>query len=58
MFVFGFAKRDRASLTAQEEAVYKAAAKLVLAFSEDQLDAEVVSCRMTEVTCDGQDVQE
>ena len=58
VFVFGFAKSDRANLTAQEETVYKAAAKLVLAFSEDQLDAEVASGRMTEVTCDGQDIQE
>ena len=57
VFVFGFAKSDRANLTAQEEVVYKAAAKLVLAFSEDQLDAEVASGRMTEVTCDGQDIQ-
>ena len=53
VFVFGFAKSDRANLTAHEEAVYKAAAKLVLAFSEDQLDAEVASGRMTEVNCDG-----
>ena len=58
VFVFGFAKSDWANLTAQEEAVYKAAAKLVLAFSEDQLNAEVVSGRMTEVKCDGQNVQE
>jgi hypothetical protein len=57
VFVFGFAKSDRANLTAQEEAVYKGAAKLVLAFSEDQLNAEVASGRMTEVECDGQDVQ-
>ena len=56
VFVFGFAKSDRANLTAQEEAVYRAAAKLVLAFSEDQLDAEVASGRMTEVQCDGQDL--
>lgn len=58
VFVFGFAKSDQANLTAQEEAVYKAAAKLVLAFSEDQLDAEVASGRMMEVKCDGQDIQE
>ena len=58
VFVFGFAKSDRANLTAQEQAVYKAAAKLVLALSEDQLDAEVASGRMTEVRCDGQDIQE
>ena len=58
VFVFGFAKSGRANLTDQEEAVYKAAAKLVLAFSEEQLDAEVASGRMTEVRCDGQDVQE
>ncbi len=53
VFVFGFAKSDRANLTAREEAVYKVAAKLVLAFSEDQFDAEVASGRMTEVNCDG-----
>ena len=57
VFVFGFAKSDRANLTAKEEVVYKAAAKLVLAFSENQLDAEVASGRMTEVKCDGQDLQ-
>ena len=58
VFVFGFAKSDRANLTAQEEAVYRAAVKLVLAFSKDQLDAEVASGRTMEVQCDGQDVQE
>jgi len=58
VFLFGFAKSDRANLTAQEEAVYKAAAKLVLALSEHQFNAEVASGRMTEVKCDGQDIQE
>ncbi len=58
VFVFGFAKNNRANLNAEEQAVYKAAAKLVLAFSEDQFDAEVASRRMMEVNCDGQDVQE
>jgi len=58
VFVFGFAKSDRANLTAQEEAVYKAAAKLVLAFSEHHLDTEVARGRMAEVDCDGPDVQE
>ncbi len=58
VFVFGFAKSDRSNLTAQEEAVYRAAAKLMLAFSEDQLDAEVASGRITEVKLDGQDIQE
>ena len=58
VLVFGYAKNDRANLTAQEEAVYKAAAKLVLALGEDQLDAEVASGRMTEVRYDGQDLQE
>jgi hypothetical protein len=56
VFVFGFAKSDRANLTMEEETAYKAAARLVLAFSEDQLDAEVASGRMTEVKCDGQDL--
>lgn len=56
VFVFGFAKSDQANLTAQEEAVYNAAAKLVLAFSECQFDVEVVSGRMTGVQCSGKDI--
>ncbi len=54
VFAFGFAKNDKANLNAAEEAAFKTAAKLVLAFSDDQMDVELESGRLTEVNCDGQ----
>ena len=36
VFVFGFAKSDRANLNADEEAVFKKAAKLTLAFQNSR----------------------
>ena len=56
VFVFGYAKNDRANLKVDEEATFKKAAKLVLAFLDEQMDAEVASGRLTEVNCDGQDI--
>jgi hypothetical protein len=56
VFVFGFAKNDRANLDANEEVVFRKAAKLVLAFSDEQMDAEVESGRMTEIDGDGEDL--
>lgn len=49
VFVFGFAKNDRANLNAEEEATLRKAAKLTLAFSEAQMDAEVAAGRLLEV---------
>ncbi len=57
VFAFGFAKSDRANLAEDEEAAFKKAAKLVLAFSDEQMAAELESGRLTEVNCDGQDLQ-
>jgi hypothetical protein len=57
VFGFGFAKSDRANLAEDEAAAFKKAAKLVLAFSDEQMDAELESGRLTEVSCDGQDLQ-
>ena len=57
VFVFGFAKNDRANLAEDEEAAFKKAAKLVLEFSDEQMDAELKRGRLTEVNCDGQDLQ-
>lgn len=57
VFAFGFAKNDRANLDEDEEATFKKAAKLVLAFSDEQMDAELESGRLAEVNCDGQDLQ-
>ncbi len=52
VFAFGFAKNDRANLNVEEEAAFKKAAKLVLAFSEAQMDAELETGRLTEVNGD------
>ena len=57
VFAFGFAKSDRANLDEDEEAAFKKAAKLVLAFSNEQMDAELESRRLTEVHCDEQNLQ-
>ena len=37
-------------------AVFTKAAKLVLAFSDEQIGAEIENGRLTEVNCDGQDL--
>lgn len=52
VFAFGFAKSDMANLDAADEVYLKKAAKLVLGFTDDQMDAEVVAGRMLEVKCD------
>lgn len=57
VFAFGFAKSDRANLTSEEQAFFRKAAKLVLQFSNEQMDAEVQTGRLLEVNCDGQDIQ-
>ena len=49
VFVFGFAKSQRANLEKRENDVFKKAAKLVLAFSEDDMNSEVASGRMIEI---------
>ncbi len=56
VFAFGFAKNDRANLDQDEEATFKKAAKLVLAFSDAQMEAEMESRRLTEVNCDAKDL--
>ncbi|MCO5063355.1 MAG: type II toxin-antitoxin system RelE/ParE family toxin [Rhizobiaceae bacterium] len=54
VFVFGFAKSDLGNLGKSELAVIRKAAKLVLAFSEAQMEAEVAAGRMKAVVCDDQ----
>lgn len=52
VFAFGFAKSDMANLDDADEAYLKKAAKLVLGFTDEQMDAEVGAGRMLEVKCD------
>lgn len=53
VFAFGFAKSDRANLNKDEEAQFRKAAKLVLDFSDLQMNAEIEAGRLKEVNCDG-----
>ncbi|MFN3845217.1 MAG: type II toxin-antitoxin system RelE/ParE family toxin [Paracoccaceae bacterium] len=53
VFAFGFAKSDMANLDDADETYLKKAAKLVLAFTDDQMDAEIATGRMSEVNCNG-----
>lgn len=56
IFAFGFAKSDKANLSAAELKVYKQAAKIVLALTQAQIDIEVREERLFEVNDDAQDL--
>jgi hypothetical protein len=56
IFAFGFAKSDKANLSAAELKVYKQAAKIVLALTQAQIDTEVREQRLFEVNDDAQDL--
>jgi hypothetical protein len=56
VFVYGFAKNDRANLNRDEVETFQAAAKVVLGLTQAQVDAEVKAGRWTEVKRDDQDL--
>jgi len=56
VFVYGFAKSAQANLDADEVAMFKKAAKIVLALSQDQIDVEVETGRLTELNCGDQEI--
>jgi len=56
LFVFGFAKSDRANLSVEELVTFRKAAKIVLALTQDEIDAEVAAGRFVEVRRDGEDL--
>lgn len=56
IFAFGFAKSDKANLSAAELKVYKQAAKIVLALTQAQIAIEVSEGRLLEVNDDAQDL--
>lgn len=55
IFVFAFAKSDKANLSAAELKVYRKAAGIMLELSEDQIETEVRAGRLAEVKDDEQD---
>lgn len=56
IFAFGFAKSDKANLSAAELRTYKQAAKIVLGLTQAQIDTEVREERLFEVNDDAQDL--
>jgi hypothetical protein len=56
VFAFGFAKSNKANLSAAELRVYKQAAKIVLALTQAQIDTEVREERLFEVNDNAQDL--
>ena len=56
IFAFGFAKSDKANLSAEELYEFKKAARLILGFSQAQLDALVEIGRLTEIRYDHEDL--
>lgn len=56
VFVYGFAKNDRANLNRDEVETFQAAAKVVLGLTHAQVEAEVKAGRWTEVKRDDQDL--
>ena len=56
IFAFGFAKSDKANLSADELRTYKRAAKIVLSLTQAQIDTEVRAERLFEVIDDAQDL--
>ncbi len=58
VFVFGFAKSDRANIDKDDEATFRKAAKIVLGFSDEQMDAEAMSGRLTEIDYNEEKLQE
>ena len=56
IFVFGFAKSDKANLNAEELAEFRKAAKEYLAFSQLQIDKLVKIGKLTEVNYGDEDL--
>lgn len=54
IFVFAFAKSDKANLSAAGLKVYRKAASIMLELSEDQIETEVEAGRLVEVKDDEQ----
>lgn len=54
IFVFAFAKSDKANLSAAELKVYRKAARIMLELDDDQIDTELEAGRLVEVNDDEQ----
>ncbi|WP_287942276.1 type II toxin-antitoxin system RelE/ParE family toxin [Sphingopyxis sp.] len=54
IFVFSFAKSDKANLSAAELKVYRKAASVMLELDDDQIETEVEAGRLVEVKDDEQ----
>ncbi|TVQ85698.1 MAG: hypothetical protein EA400_14860 [Chromatiaceae bacterium] len=52
-FVYGFAKNQQASISHEEEAAFKKAARYVLELTDEQLSALILSGQFSEVEHNG-----
>lgn len=55
-FVYGFAKNQRDNISQDELKEYRALAKEMLAFDDDQIQSALGAEKMSEVKCDDQDL--
>jgi len=55
IFIFGFAKKDRANVTFAEVALYREIAKNLL-LREDLIEVAIREGKLIEVSCDGQTI--
>ena len=58
VFVFGFAKKDKANLTAHELTTFRKAARIVLDLDDVAMTGEIIAGRMIEVRDGDQDLSE
>lgn len=49
-FVYGFEKSNRANLTTKEEAIYKKAAQIMLALTDEQINIQIANGDLFEVS--------
>jgi len=57
IFIFGYAKKDRANITFADVAIYREIAKNLL-LRDDLIEAAIADGRLFEVMCDGETVSE
>lgn len=54
IFVYGFAKSERANIGDDELVLWRKVAAAYLAMGDEQIEAEIASDELTEVYCDGE----
>ena len=58
VFVFGFAKKDQGNIEGDDEKDLKRLAKLLLGFTDEELDRLVAAGKFDEVSCDDEETDQ